>query len=353
MVEEVLITTRRSGLEEYRKIVSRRILFLTLCASLLILLFGLSLSLGSAQIPLTEVYMAVLKRFIGGIEVSSLADTVIWHLRLPRTIMAALCGATLAMSGRVTMVVLRNPLATPYTLGVSAGAGLGATVAIILGRGIPTGAPLIVSNAFLVSLVPIMVILLASRRAWVTPETMILMGVAMSYIFNATNTLIQFIAEAEAVRAAVFWLIGDLSRASWWQVPYATAVLLIAFTAYIRFALDLNAIKSGEEVAKGLGVEVENVRRVLLVVSCLSTSTLVSFTGAIGFICLLAPHITRIVVGEDEHYVIPISGLVGADLLLAADIIARRAAAPVMLPVGAVTALLGGPLLFYLLYRRT
>ncbi len=344
--------TVNKGREYYRKIIGRRILFLVICVIVIFILVGLSLSLGSAQISFLEAYRAVLaKLFPGYFEVSDLAATVVWHLRLPRTIMAVLGGASFAIAGCVIMAITRNPLATPYTLGVSAGAGFGAAIAIILGKGLLVGPLLIVGNAFVFSLFPAIVVLLLSKRVGVTPTTMILSGIAMSYIFSAGNTLLQFFAEAEAVRATIFWLVGDLSRAEWWQIPYVLSILLISTVVSMRFAWDLNIMKTDDDTAKGLGVEVEKVRRILLGIACLSTATIVSFTGAIGFVCLLSPHISRAFVGEDERYLIPASGLFGAALLLVSDIIARRAVAPIMLPVGAITALLGGPLLLYLLTK--
>jgi len=315
---------------------------------------GTSLSLGSAQISFFETYMAILNRiFPGYFNVSNLADIVIWHLRLPRTIMAIIAGFIFAMTGCTIMAITRNPLATPYTLGVSAGAGFGAAIAIILSKGILLGGLLIVGNAFVFSLIPAITILILSKRLGIRPETIILSGIAISYIFNACNTILQFFAEAEAIRAVVFWIIGDLSRAEWWQFPYLFSILIISLIINIYYSWDLNAMKASDETAKALGVEVEKVRRIILIIACLSTAIIVSFTGAIGFICLLSPHICRIVIGGDMRYLIPISGLFGSVLLLTADIIARIIIAPIMLPVGAITALLGGPLLLYLLIKRS
>ncbi|MCX8191486.1 MAG: iron ABC transporter permease [Nitrososphaerales archaeon] len=348
----VVISDGKREREEYRRLILRRMLFSILCIALIIMLFGVSLSLGSAQISFIEAYSAIFGKFFPDyFRTDPLAYTVVWHLRLPRTLMAVLCGVILAVAGCTTIAVLKNPLTTPYTLGVSAGAGFGAAIAIILSKGLFEGF-LIVGNAFVLSLVPIIVILLFSKKANIGPESIILMGVAMSYIFSACNTLLQFIAEAEAVRMTVFWLIGDLARASWWQIPYATSVLVLSLFVTMKLAPDINIMKMGDEQAKALGVDVRRVRRISLLVVCLSTATVVSFTGAIGFICLLSSHICRLIVGGDERYLIPISGLFGAVLLLTSDIIARRIVAPIMLPVGAVTALMGGPLLIYLLIKR-
>lgn len=146
--------------------------------------------------------------------------------------------------------------------------------------------------------------------------------------------------------------MGDLSRAAWWQLPYILGVVVLCVVINIKLSWDINLMKMGDDTAKSLGVEVDRTRKIVLITACLSTATVVSFTGAIGFICLVAPHICRAFVGGDERFLIVSSGLFGAILLLVADIVARRLIAPVILPVGAITAFLGGPLLLYLLIRR-
>ncbi|QLH75633.1 MAG: iron ABC transporter permease [Methanomassiliicoccales archaeon] len=328
-------------------------IFMGGCFVLMLLLMGVSLSIGSAGISVFEAYAAIFDRFLPDLfDVSWLANTVVWQLRLPRTLMAVAAGAILAIAGCSTQGILHNPLATPYTLGVSASAGFGAAIGIILGHGLFEGSLLVIGNAFLFSLIPAFVILLASRRIGMSPETMILCGVAMAYIFSASNTLLQFFAEADAMKSTVFWMVGDLARSAWWQLPYVFATLTIFILIVLFFAKDISIIKMGDDSAKGLGVEVERVRTIIIMAACLSTAVIVSFTGAIGFICLLAPHIARLVIGSEERYLLPASALGGSCLMLFADIIARTAAAPVMLPVGAITALLGGPLLIYLLLRQ-
>ena len=339
--------------EKYRKLLVKRVLFLVVCAVSLFIIAGISLAQGSSSLSFTDAYAAVFNRFFPNyFAVSSLADTVVWHLRLPRILLAILAGAVFAMSGSTTQVILRNPLATPYTLGVSAGAGLGASIGIILGQGLLGEHLVIVGNAFIFSLLPAFVILMMVKRRGADSATIILSGVAVMYIFSACNTLLQYFAEADAVNAAVFWLVGDLSRASWWQLPYVLIVFVACFAVNIKLSWDLNLMKMGDDTAKSLGVEVGRVRTVTLVAACISTATVVSFTGAIGFICLLAPHICRAFIGGDERVLIVASSLFGANLLLVADLIARRIIAPIMLPVGALTAFLGGPLLLYLLIRR-
>ena len=339
--------------ENIRSMMARRVAFLVGSAALMVLLFIYSLTIGAADLSFAQVYQAVINRYIPGLfEVPARTDTIVWVLRMPRVVIALLAGAVLGMAGCVTQAVLKNPLATPYTLGVSAAAGFGAAVAFILGAGILSGTLLVVGNAFIFALIPAAVIILASRRRGVTPETLILCGVAMAYIFGASNTLLQFFAEDDALRLSVFWLVGDLTRASMWQVPYITTALVLFLGISLYYGKDMNIIKMGDDDAKGMGVDVERVKLIMIVAACLATATVICFTGAIGFICLLAPHISRLFIGGDERYLVPASGLFGSCLLLAADIVAKTAVAPVLLPVGAITALLGGPMLIYLLLRR-
>jgi iron complex transport system permease protein len=332
---------------------AKRGLFLAVSVVLLMVVAGVALALGSANMTFLDAYTAVLARaFPDVFHVSSLADNVVWNLRLPRILLAIFAGAILGMSGTTTQAILRNPIATPHTLGVSAGAGLGAAIGIILGAGFLEGEFLVIGNAFVFSLIPVAVILLLVKRRGASPETMILAGIAMVYIFSACTTILQYFAESNAVSATVFWLVGDLSRAAWWQLPYILGVLVICFLINLKLSWDLNVMLMGDDSAKSLGADVDRTRKITLILACFSTATVVSFTGAIGFICLVAPHICRAVVGGDQRFLTVSSTLFGAILLLIADIVARRMLAPVVLPVGAITAFLGGPLLLYLLTRR-
>ncbi|MGD6809432.1 MAG: FecCD family ABC transporter permease [Candidatus Bathyarchaeia archaeon] len=339
--------------KKYQKLLAKRGIFLGVCIVLLILVVGVSLILGSAGISFTEAYGAIFARFFPNwLTVSSLADNVVWNLRLPRVLLGLLAGAALAMSGSTTQAILRNPLATPYTLGVSAAAGFGAGIGITLGTGFMNGPFMTIGNAFVFSLIPVIVILLFVKRRGASPTMMILSGIAVSYFFQACTTILQYFAADSAVTATVFWAVGDLSAAAWWQLPYILGALIICLIINLRLSRDLNIMKMGDDTAKSLGVEVNRVRIIIMVAACLSTATVVSFTGAIGFICLLAPHICRSIIGSDERYLVVASSLFGAILLLFADILARQLIPPLVIPVGAITAFIGAPLLLYLLIRR-
>ncbi len=342
--------------KEKRKILSmasKRMLFLVFSAILMAVLFAYSLTVGSADISMAEVFHGVMNRFFPDLfEVARRVCTVVWRLRMPRILIAVLAGATLGMAGCSTQAILKNPLATPYTLGVSAGAGFGASVWFIFGIGLLNGTYGVIGNAFLFSLIPAFLILMASRRMGIAPETVILSGVAMAYIFAASNTILQFFARDDALRASVFWLVGDLTRSAMYQVPYVSSAMVVIFLINMFLARDVNIIGMGDDDARGMGVNVEAVKKAIIISACLATSAVISFTGAIGFVGLLAPHISRLFIGSDHKFLIPASALLGACLMIAADIVARSLFAPVLLPVGAVTALLGGPLLLYLLLFR-
>lgn len=337
---------------KYRKVRAKSALFILLSAVLLFVIAGISLALGSANMTFFDAYTAVLARFFPDtFHVTPLADTVVWTLRLPRIILAILAGAILALGGCTTMATLKNPIATPYTLGVSAGAGFGAAIAIILNTGLIAGPFMIIGNAFVFSLIPVAVILLLIKRKGASPVTMILGGVAMAYFFTACTTILQYFAADDAVKGTVFWAVGDLSNAAWNILPYILGVFFIAFAVNLWISWDLNAMRMGDDTAKSLGVNVDRTRKIALIIACLSTATVIAFTGAIGFICLVAPHICKAVVGQDQRLLVISSGLVGAILLLVADIVARRLIDGNILPVGAITAFLGAPLLFYLLLK--
>jgi iron complex transport system permease protein len=281
-----------------------------------------------------------------------LADVCVWNLRLPRIFLGIIAGVGLGIAGCVMQAILRNPLASPYTLGISSGAGFGASLAILAGAGIVGGKYLIIGNAFVFALLVSFIILGLSSRKGATPETMILAGIAMMYLFGAMTTILQYFGEAEAVKEAVFWMVGDLNRSSWPVVTIILGTLLCCAPLLMMKSWDLNVMGAGDETAKSLGVNVKRTRVITMVVSTLLVATIVCFTGTIGFIGLVAPHMTRLAIGGDNRYVLPVSGLLGAVLLISADLVARRIIAPVILPVGAVTAFMGAPLFLYLIMRR-
>ena len=338
--------------EQYQKFIGRKVTFILILIPLLFILAGLAASLGSANVSMWDAYSAFLHRFLPNyFESSRLAEICVWKLRLPRILMGVAAGFGLGVAGCVMQGVLRNPLASPYTLGIASGAGFGASLGILAGAGFVGGQYLVIGNAFAFALVVSFIILGLSSRRGATPESMILAGIAMMYLFTAMTMTLQYFAEAEAVKGAIFWMVGSLGRASWSKLSLVSVVLVCCVPLLILKSWDLNVLGAGDETAKSLGVQVERTRIITMVLASLLVAGIVCFTGTIGFIGLVAPHICRMVIGGDNRFLIPTSGLVGAILLVAADTVARTIMAPVILPVGIMTAYLGVPLFIYLILR--
>lgn len=342
--------------QSYKEYTGRKKLVISLVILLIIVFSILSICAGSSNIKPYQVIMAVLGK---GNELSSV---VIWNIRLPRVMAAIIAGAGLSVAGCVMQSNLRNPLASPSTLGISSAAAFGANLAIIaFGAGSiksSSADAVLINNPYIVticafgfSMVATSVILMIAKLRSLSSEAVLLAGVAIGSLFSAGSTLVQYFAQDVQVAAVVFWTFGDLGRASWREVTIM-AILIIASTVYfIIRQWDYNAMDSGEEAAKSLGVNVQQVRFGGLFVSSLITAAAVSFLGIIGFIGLIGPQMMRRIIGGDHRFLIPSSALMGALLLLISDTFARTIISPVILPVGAITSFLGAPMFLYLLMR--
>jgi len=344
----------KSGLEEeYGRFVGRKILFIALTLLAIILLAGISATLGSANLSVSEVYSTILARFFPSYyQTTWFADVIVWGLRLHRILMALVAGSALAVAGAVMQGILKNPLASPFTLGIASAASFGAALAIVLGAGFGGEEHLIIGNAFIFTLLASFTIYALARYKGITPETMILAGIAIMYLFSAMTSFLQYIGRSEQIAEVVFWMMGSLSRSSW-ETVYAVAIVLVVSMPYIILkSWDINALGAGDETAMSLGVNVERLRVICMMLASLITASVICFTGTIGFIGLVSPHITRMIIGGDHRFLLPASALVGAFLLLASDTLARTILAPVILPVGIMTAFLGVPFFVYLFMRR-
>jgi iron complex transport system permease protein len=257
--------------------------------------------------------------------------------------------------------LLKNPLASASTLGIAQGAAFGASFAIIaLGAGMQNQTvdgitifnPYLISIfAFLSAMMSTLIILGLSYFNKVTPESTILAGVALSSLFSGATALLQYFAADVKVAAVVFWTFGDLGRTGWREVIIMTVVVALALLYFLFNLWNYNALQSGEETAKGLGVNVTGMRLVGMMVCSLTASTIVSFVGIINFVGLIAPHLVRRFIGSDYRYLLPASALMGALLLLLSDTAARLVVAPIILPIGAITSFLGAPMFLYLIFK--
>jgi iron complex transport system permease protein len=338
---------------EYQKFIGRKMLFLFSLILGIIALAGYAATQGSADISVMNVYTAILAKFLPGtFQTTWFSDTIVWGLRLHRILLAIVGGIGLAIAGAVMQGILKNPLASPFTLGISSAAGFGAALAIVMGAGFVGGEWLIIGNAFVFTLLASSAVYGLAKYKGITPETMILAGIAIMYLFQAMTSFLQYVGHAEQVQEVVFWMMGSLGRSSWDKVWIVSGVIAICFPYLLLKSWDINAMGTGDETAKSLGVNVEKTRVICMMLVSLITAAVICFTGTIGFIGLVSPHITRMVIGGDHRFLLPASALVGALLLLGADTLARTILAPVILPVGIMTAFLGVPFFVYLFMRR-
>nr|WP_277350623.1 iron chelate uptake ABC transporter family permease subunit [Caldanaerobacter subterraneus] len=305
------------------------------------MIMALSISAGAVKIPLQEILNVLLGK---GDEVNR---RIILTLRLPRVIESALVGMGLSVVGAFFQGLLRNPMADPYVLGISSGAAFGATIAIIMGLGIFG----LSSMAFITALLTVFFVYTVSRTgSSLSMSTMLLAGIAISAFMSAIISLLMLLNHDQFSRI-VFWTMGGFGLVSWPQVIYSSPLILIGSFVMYAFSRDVNAILTGEESAEHLGVNAELVKKIILILGSLVTASCVSVGGIIGFVGLIVPHISRLIVGPDNRVLVPFSALFGASFLTFADLLARVILKPVEMPIGIITATFGGPFFLYLLVR--
>ena len=315
---------------------------------------------GSADIPLREIVDILLSYFTGAdksnFEPSDVS--IVLELRLPRALLALIVGSSLAIVGTIMQALVRNSLADPYVLGISSGASIGAASIIVFNLFSATtliGASAISVASFIGASIAMALVYLVARagRQGLSPVRLILSGFAFSYLFSAITSLLVFLGDQRAASSIIFWLLGGLGRAQWsvLLIPFASLLILVSYAIYRgRW---LNSMAMGDDIAISVGINVKRFRLVLFLLSSLVTGVVVSVSGAIGFVGLVVPHIARLIVGSDHRRVLMFSIPLGSLFVLAADTIARTIVAPQVLPLGVVTALVGGPIFIMLLLKRS
>ncbi|MEA4895996.1 MAG: iron ABC transporter permease [Oscillospiraceae bacterium] len=341
--------------KSYHEYIQYKLLIILLFAILVIAAALFSIAAGSSGLTIKEVVLALVGK---GTETTR---TVVINLRLTRVLASIIGGTGLAITGCAMQSILRNPLASDSTIGVSQGAAFGAAFAIVvLGAGVQyhTNDAVTVTNpyvvsicAFVFSMVSTLVVLGLSRFKEISPESMILSGVALSALFGGGTAIMQYFADDVSLATIVFWTFGDMGRASWKHIIIMLSVVLLSSTYYFFNRWNYNAVQSGESSAKSLGVNVDTMRIVGMTICSLTSAVIVSFVGIINFVGLVSPHVMRRLIGDDYRFLLPASALAGSLMLLLSDTVARLVVAPVVLPIGAITSFLGAPLFLYLLFK--
>ncbi|MBE6520646.1 MAG: iron ABC transporter permease [Thermoplasmata archaeon] len=349
--------TTNSIIDKYKKYVMRKWVFIFVCIVAMMVMILFALTIGEYPLSVERCY-EIIWQFITGHQPANASETlensIIFDIRLPRIYVGILAGAGLAAAGVAMQSTLMNPLADPYTTGVSSGASFGATIGIVLEISLfgVSAQYTTVINAFVFSLIPMAMIILLSKARNGSPTTMIMAGIAIMYIFNAFTTLISLMAEPTKLEQLYRWTVGSLTFAGSSDV-LVMAVFVIPGIVILQFLTSkLNILSTGDDTAKSLGVDADRMRRIILLVVALIAAAVVSFTGLIGFVGLVAPHIVRIFVGPDNRFLLPASAAFGALLLIFADLVGRVIIAPAELQVGVVTAFMGGPLFLWLIIRK-
>ncbi|CAE6738279.1 FecCD family ABC transporter permease [Paraburkholderia haematera] len=333
----------------YRGLVRRKRVLLGVFAVLLLLSVLLDLALGPANYSLADVARAVLWPDT----VSLQLRVVLWDIRMPVALMAVVVGAALSLAGAQMQTILNNPLASPFTLGISAAASFGAALGLAFGLKLfPVAVDYMVPlNAFLMAVLSALLIHALSMRRGVTAETIVLLGIALVFTFNALLALVQYFATEQAVAAVVFWTMGSLTKATWPKVGVICVVILIMLPVFARRAWALTALRLGDDKAASFGINVRRLRFQTLVMVSLLAAFPVAFVGVIGFVGLVGPHIARMLVGEDQRFFLPASLLTGALMLSVSSVVSKTLIPGAIFPIGVVTSLVGVPFFISLILR--
>ncbi|SKC38270.1 FecCD family ABC transporter permease [Maledivibacter halophilus] len=335
-----------------------RLLFIVMLIILCFFIIFVS-TLGVARIPLKESMKIILnnipfiKNKISLEGISSSHVVIINKIRFPRIILSALIGMALAGSGVIFQGIFKNPMAEPYVLGISSGAAFGATLAIVLGiQSTILGMGAISIMAFLGAVTTTFIVYNVARIGNKTPVvTLLLAGIALSFLLSSLISLFMTF-NREQVEKIVFWTMGSVSSASWKHVIISSPIILLGSIVFIIFSRDLNVMLLGEDSAKNLGVEVEKLKKILLIIASIVTASAVAVSGIIGFVGLVIPHIVRLIVGPDHRVLIPFTLISGALFMIITDTLARVLIPPVEIPVGVITSLFGAPFFIYLLCKN-
>lgn len=338
----------------WRKVSGKRWILAGLGAALMLLMVAAS-GIGASSVGFSGVLTVFSDVLSGSQKATAVQHSIVLQTRLPRIVCAVLAGGALSLSGLLMQGVFRNPLVSPYTLGISNGASFGASLAIVIGYQIPgfVGESwLTPAMAFISALIAMVTVYGVARTAGQSTRTLVLAGVAVGYLFSALVSALKYLADVSQLPELVFWTMGSMTGLDWSVAAILGTVMAASIVISLACAWDLNVMALGREEAAALGVRYGRLQILVFLMSAVLTAATVSFTGVVGFVGLVAPHMTRMFLGGDYRYNIPGAALLGGFLLLLADTLARTVAAPTELPVGVITSLIGVPFYLYLIVRR-
>jgi len=343
------VTTVDTLVSAHRRRVARRWAIIGLLIAGALAAFVTSTVVGPIDLGAKEVVQGIFSP-------SSLTDqnrVVLWKLRLPMSVMALLVGMTLSLAGAQMQTILGNPLAEPFTLGISAAAAFGGAAAIVLGITIiPVAQFNLAATAWISAMVATTLIVVASIRRGASAETMILLGIGLVFFFQAMLSLMQYSASVEALQQIVFWTMGSMTRATWLGNGIIAVVLVVSLPIFMWLSWRLTALRLGDARAMAMGINVQRLRVVVLIMVSVLAATTVAFSGIIGFIGLVGPHIARILVGEDQRYFIPASMASGALVLVCSHAVSLMIRPGLAIPIGIITAVIGVPFFILIIMTR-
>lgn len=338
-----------NGSKIYRKINIKRQLTIFISLILIVLILLIDLMLGSSGMSLSTIISTLLS----GPKADTIEAAIIWNIRFPMTLICLTVGASLGLAGSQMQTILSNPLASPYTLGVSSAAGFGAAIAFISKFPFSTipwlNAPFM---AFIMTLLGTISIYFLGKTRGMKAQSMVLFGIVTHFFFQALLSLVQFRSTPEVAGQIIYWTFGSLLKSTWSGVITSGIILIICFILLTRYAWSLTAMSAGEERARSLGIDTDKVRLHVFLLSSLLTAGAVAFVGTIGFVGLVAPHFARYFSGEDQRYLAPLSAIFGVLLIACASILGKIIVPGIIIPIGIITSLIGVPFLIFLILKK-
>ena len=358
MMKKRAVSQQAELSEKYEKSGRKKVALILVCTVTLLFLGVFFMTLGVKDTNMKQVcqaiYQGITRKLYLVEDGESAARKVVFLIRFPRVVLSIFAGIGLSISGVAMQGITRNPMVSPFTVGVSNAAAFGASMALVFGVSLFPGTEVgVVISAFTAAMLCAILVYCVSRKNGMRPESIVLTGIALNYVFGALTSAIEFFAAEYKLASVVNWTFGTFNGATWDDTLIVAIFVIVCSLVISRFSLMLNVVSSGEdELVKSLGIDPNTLRIILGAASVLMTAAIISFTGVIGFVGLVAPHISRMIMGNDHRYLIPFSGVVGALLMIIADTIGRLLLAPVSLPVGIVVSFVGVPLFIHLILNK-